>query len=1608
MKIKNLFKLFVFVFFMGVISCVPLFTKNKVHTENLITTQEETGYLTFSSNNEFSMSRAESPASLDYSIDGSTWQSFPTSNSSTTNSITSGLKDGKYVLYLRNSENIVNTVISGYNETDDKPILEGFKFESGSNVDCSGNILTLLDYKKVLNGEEPVLGDYAFACLFSECDALISSPILPSTVIPTKAYYRMFYCCENLKRAPELPATSFVSGSEYNYSYMFFECSNLENAPALPITTLTEACYYNMFGYCLKIEIAPELPATTLTDCCYYGMFVGCESLTTAPELPATTLASECYATMFERCESLTKAPELPATTLAWCCYYYMFSECDKLTIAPDLPALKLFGSCYESMFSSCKSLVKLPKIAATDFSGYNCCKYMFADCTNIKISTEKTENYKYEWSLSENTINSENVSLYLMFMNTGGTYMGDCKAGVKYYLDILCDHTYFEWIEEKLPTCASLGVKAHYECTNCGYAVDSDYNEYTDLYIDKTSDHRLGDWIAEIPSNCINTGVKAHYECSVCKGYFDKDKNPITSIELPKDLSKHSFGTLILGSPATCYKEGFVDYYECEDCHCCCDVNKKILESLYDFIIPRVEHEYSDDEDVTCNNCDYTRIIINYSNYEVDGSVYDIKVSLSEGVTDISLPEDATYDRYTYCISEIFDPSGWGSISNNSNPYFLPNKKYYLYIYFEIDEDVDYENLYYTQILVGGKGGVVLDKHFDEVDLDEVDLYVDYFCVIISLPVLGGESKIKDVPKLSYSFEGIEVGKLIKDVNLISSETNLKLYYEVLNLFKQGFYIDDDSTEVFDTTYITQLFLYLAAPAGYTFINFTKDKLYLEGFDNNYDFEIRESGSRLCIYLDISLRTEECSHPSVYWDYDDEEHYGLCDICAKYIYSEHVYDDDLDFDCNICDFYRGISFGNIDFVLTGYSEGSPVSEAKLDFDNTDLNDFFCIYYITFSYSKDFYMGYIEETFNYFNTYYLGVQIYFERFIDISRIDFSKIKIKGIDAELYNYFANIYDPYDYNPTSSMLILYFELPRLVDENNSVTKVTKINAALENVKLGKTVGDVTIKVDGLSQDIAKIFDFRDVYGRFINKDTIFENNNTYVVMIGFDSNGEYDLSELESKDITVTNTTGFFFDEYNTILKITIYYYFITFVDEGHTHLFNNDYLVLNNSVHYNLCSCGNINLEPHVYENNNLSSSTCTKCDYEGLIYVENISLSLENWKYGSTLSDLKIKVNTFGIHELISEYYPYVAISTSSNIYSYVYYYSNVIDYENYIFLDDGKYYLIVELAFDQTIGIYMDLYYTTTKNVYLEGVGNPISIMYNDYYGENLDTFMAIFELPQLEAPHIHGGKWIIEVPATCETDGTKAHYECSVCGKYFDINNIEIEDLKINKLNHNYSEVTYELVDDNTKMKATRVCSHDSSHIETEIVEVTKQVTQNATCTQDEISSFTAEFANAEFGTKTIANVKTGSMINHTNIEHHEKVDATCAKEGTIEYWSCPDCSKKYSNEECTIEVTDLNIKKLDHNYQCHYNSSTHYLECETCHDKVDEQEHSWNDGIITKDANTKEEGIKTYSCKHCDATRTEIIPKTKGCASLSYTFFTLCSVLCLLLIIRKKQTF
>ena len=308
-------------------------------------------YVTFTADEEQTFQMSKSVSTLEYSVNGSDWTELGTTL------VTFGSSLGKLRLRGKNLSGTAGNT-SQYST---------IQFGNGSEVNCTGDIRTLIDYE---NYSTVSTSNARFCKLFYGCRSLIQAPELPATDLAGNCYYSMFNGCTSLTQAPELPATNLAKGC---YNEMFRGCTSLTQIPSiLPATNLVYYCYQSMFSGCTSLTQAPELPATTLATDCYRSMFSGCTSLTQAPELPATDLAENCYYSMFNGCTSLTQAPELPATNLAEWCYTAMFSGCTSLTQAPELPASDLNYWCYGLMFYGCTNLNYI-KMMATDIRAEGC-----------------------------------------------------------------------------------------------------------------------------------------------------------------------------------------------------------------------------------------------------------------------------------------------------------------------------------------------------------------------------------------------------------------------------------------------------------------------------------------------------------------------------------------------------------------------------------------------------------------------------------------------------------------------------------------------------------------------------------------------------------------------------------------------------------------------------------------------------------------------------------------------------------------------------------------------------------------------------------------------------------------------------------------------------------------------------------------------------------------------------------------------------------------------------------------------------------------------------------------------------------------------------------
>ena len=102
------------------------------------------------------------------------------------------------------------------------------------------------------------------------------------------------------------------------------------------------------------------------------------------------------------------------------------------------------------------------------------------------------------------------------------------------------------------------------------------------------------------------------------------------------------------------------------------------------------------------------------------------------------------------------------------------------------------------------------------------------------------------------------------------------------------------------------------------------------------------------------------------------------------------------------------------------------------------------------------------------------------------------------------------------------------------------------------------------------------------------------------------------------------------------------------------------------------------------------------------------------------------------------------------------------------------------------------------------------------------------------------------VTIEATCTEPGTTI-YTATFTNAAFAEQSKTVEDSPA--LGHDWGEPSYTWADDNSTVTASRVCERDASHVETETVAASAEVTTAATCTEAGTTRYTAVFTNAAF---------------------------------------------------------------------------------------------------------------------------------------------------------------
>ena len=230
-----------------------------------------------------------------------------------------------------------------------------------------------------------------------------------------------------------------------------------------------------------------------------------------------------------------------------------------------------------------------------------------------------------------------------------------------------------------------------------------------------------------------------------------------------------------------------------------------------------------------------------------------------------------------------------------------------------------------------------------------------------------------------------------------------------------------------------------------------------------------------------------------------------------------------------------------------------------------------------------------------------------------------------------------------------------------------------------------------------------------------------------------------------------------------------------------------------------------------------------------------------------------------------------------------------------------------------------------------------------------------------------------VAEVPATCETAGTSAHWKCSVCGKLFSDaegkTETTLEKLTIPATGHAYGAPVWKWNDDFTA-SATFTCANDATHVEKVDATVTSEVTEGS-CEVGGTRTYTAKvtFEGKEYtDTKTEPVPAKGHQLTAV-----EAVPATCETAGTSAHWKCDVCGKLFSDAEGKTETTleKLAIPATGHAYGepvWKWNDDFTASATFTCGNDTSHVE-TVNAAVtneVTTAATCKADGVRTYTAK------------------------------------------
>lgn len=225
-----------------------------------------------------------------------------------------------------------------------------------------------------------------------------------------------------------------------------------------------------------------------------------------------------------------------------------------------------------------------------------------------------------------------------------------------------------------------------------------------------------------------------------------------------------------------------------------------------------------------------------------------------------------------------------------------------------------------------------------------------------------------------------------------------------------------------------------------------------------------------------------------------------------------------------------------------------------------------------------------------------------------------------------------------------------------------------------------------------------------------------------------------------------------------------------------------------------------------------------------------------------------------------------------------------------------------------------------------------------------------------------------------SCEDTGVKT-YHC----KEADCNYTKTEDIAATGHNWNDGKITTKASCDHTGVKTYTCKTCGDTRTETiAMLEHTwdeGQVTTKPSCTEKGIRTYTCKVCKA---TKTEDIEATGHDY---KVKDHK--DATCTEDGYTTS-VCKNCGdeKKETIKATGHQHTEVRGTKKATCIEEGYTGDTYCTDCGNMiftGKKIEKTDHTWDNGVVSKDPTCTEKGSKTYTCAVCRETKTEEIPAT-----------------------------